>query len=109
MKTSIFLSMTHARDPVRSLAQPARLVEQLERVSASVGLEVRRERLEIGDARAPGGLCRVEGRQVCILANDLTAEAEARALGRALLHFDVEAVFVPPAVRDFLEELAERE
>ncbi|MBI5502257.1 MAG: hypothetical protein HY907_18585 [Deltaproteobacteria bacterium] len=101
--------MTHARDSVRSLAQPARLVEQLEHVAAAVGLEVRRERLEIGDARAPGGLCRLDGRQVCILAIDLTADEEARALARALLHFDLDAVYVAPAVREYLERVGEGE
>ncbi|MBI5485848.1 MAG: hypothetical protein HY905_00800 [Deltaproteobacteria bacterium] len=95
--------MTHARDSVRSLAQPARLVEQLERVAEAVGLEVRRERLEIGDARAPGGLCRLGDRPVCILADNLTADDEALALARALLHFDLDAVYVAPAVRQYLE------
>jgi hypothetical protein len=93
--------MTHAR---RSAAS---LVEQLERVAQAVGLEVRRERLEIGDAHAPGGRCRLEGREVCILADNLSAEEEARALGRALLHFDLDDVYASPAVRAFLERLGE--
>jgi hypothetical protein len=91
--------MTHARPAAGSL------VEQLERVAQALGLEVRRERLDIGDARAPGGLCRVEGRDVCILAENLSEEEEARALGRALLHFDLDDVFATPAVRAFLERL----
>ena len=88
--------MTHARR-----ADP--LVEALERVARAVGFEVRRERLEIGDARAPGGLCRVEDREVCILSDALSAEEEARTLGRALTHFDLEDVYVPPRVREYIE------
>jgi len=91
--------MTHARDP-----DP--LVEALERVAQAVGLEVRRERLDIGDNRAPGGLCRVEGRTVCILADTLSVDEEAEALGRALLHFDLEDVYVAPKVRQYLEGLS---
>ena len=90
--------MTHARreDP---------LVETLERVAQAVGLEVRREHLDIGDARAPGGLCRVEQREVCILSDALSSEEEARTLGRALTHFDLENVYIPPRVRAYIERL----
>ena len=91
--------MTHVR---RAEGPP--LVEALEQVARAVGLEVRRERLEIGDARAPGGLCRVEEREVCILSDALSAEEEARTLGRALAHFDLEDVYVPPRVREYIEQ-----
>jgi hypothetical protein len=94
--------MTHAADP-------ADLVRALERVAATVGLEVRREKLDIGDSRLPGGLCRVDDRRLCILSDALAAEDEACALGRALLHFDLDAVYVPPVAREFLERLREAE
>jgi hypothetical protein len=93
--------MTHARGP-----EP--LVEALERVARAVGLEIRRERLDIGDNRAPGGLCRVDGREVCILADTLSVDEEAEALGRALLHYDLDDVYVAPKVREYLEGLAAR-
>ena len=92
--------MTHLR-------RPDPLLEALQRVAAALALEVRRERLEIGDAKAPGGLCRLaDGRQVCILSDRLSDDEELRALGLALLHFDLESVYLPPAAREYLERLA---
>lgn len=90
--------MTHPRDP-------GTLLPALERLARSVGVEVRRERLDIGDARAPGGLCRLEGRTLCILSDALGREEECEVLGRALRTFDLEGVFVPPALREYLESL----
>lgn len=93
--------MTHPRRP----SDPLR--EAFERAAAAVGLEVRRERLEIGDANAPGGLCRLaDGRPVCILSDRLSDDEELRALGRALLHFDLESVYLPPAARAYVERLS---
>lgn len=93
--------MTHLRRP----RDPLR--ETLERVASTLGLEVRRERLEIGDAHAPGGVCRMAGgQQVCILSDQLSDDEERRALGLALLHFDLESVYLPPAAREYLERLA---
>ncbi|NMC71437.1 MAG: hypothetical protein GYA57_15410 [Myxococcales bacterium] len=92
--------MTHLRRP-----DPLR--EALERAAAAVGLEVRRERLEIGDANAPGGLCRLaDGRPVCILSDRLSDDEELRTLGLALLHFDLESVYLPPAARAYVERLS---
>lgn len=92
--------MTHPRRP-----DPLR--EALERAAAALGLEVRRERLEIGDANAPGGLCRLaDGRPVCILSDRLSGDEELRALGLALLHFDLESVYLPPAARTYIERLS---
>jgi hypothetical protein len=107
--------MTHPRRPTPH--PPARnggeggsrsdsLTRALERVAEAVGLEIRREPLDIGDARLPGGLCRLDGRPpVCILADHLGEEEEARAIGRALLAFDPDSVWMPPAARDFLDAL----
>ena len=77
----------------------------LERVAAKAGLEIRREALEIGDARLPGGLCEFEGRRVCIVSSALEPGEEARVIGLALRRFDLEGEFLPPAVRQFLESL----
>lgn len=91
-----------------SVDPDAALVEALERIAARLDIEIRREALDIGDARLPGGLCTVDGRSFCILSASLGPAGEARVLGAALLRFDLSEIYVPPAAREFLDRI-ERE
>ncbi len=89
----------------RGAGADADLVAALEQAAETLGIEIRRETLDIGDARLPGGLCTVGDRTTCILSSKLEPHEEASAIGRALLRFDLDAVFLPPAVREFLGDL----
>lgn len=85
----------------------ARLWTLLTELAALAGVEVRLERLDGEDDYAVGGgLCRLGGRLVAFVERRLSPAARNRQLGRALAALDLDAMFVRPAVRQYLEDLA---
>ena len=83
------------------------MVEELCRVAERLALPLRREPLE----GAAGGLCRFRGQTMILLDAGLPADAQAYVLSAALAEaarsdperFDLDAVFIRPEVRRFLE------
>jgi hypothetical protein len=87
------------------------LMGQLEAVAARLGVPVRLEALgQEGDA-APtrGGLCRVKGEEFIYVDSRLSLPDKCRVLAEALSHFDLGNVFMPPAVRRFVERASAAE
>jgi hypothetical protein len=82
---------------------PARGLAELEALAARLGVTVRIE--EIGDELVSGGtgLCRVRGRPVVFIDVAQSVAARTRALARALSSFDLDGVFVRPALRRLIE------
>jgi len=75
-------------------------------VADRLGAEVRVENLG-GDEDLPAasGLCRLHGKPVIFVERRQDQAQRCRRLGRALKRLDLEAVYLRPAVRDFLEGL----
>jgi hypothetical protein len=83
---------------------PARVLAELEALAGRLGIAVRAEPLagEILDGRA-GGLCRLRGRPLVVVDSRLGTEDRIDVLAAALATFDLDGVFVPPAVRERIE------
>ena len=81
--------------------QPAQLVTALEEVAARLGIEVRHEVMDRNHplGGAGGGFCRLRGKPMILLDARLTARDRVAVIAKALARFDLDAIFVAPAVR----------
>ncbi|MBN2282544.1 MAG: hypothetical protein JXO48_01500 [Deltaproteobacteria bacterium] len=77
----------------------------LEALAEQLDIQVRYDRLT-GDEPLPGGgLCRVKGAYVIIIDRKATTGEKIMILAEALRHFDLETVYVRPALRELLEAM----
>ncbi len=82
------------------------LLGHLERVGQALGVEIRYEPLGSEDDSVPtsSGLCVVRSQPKILIDSRLGPRGKAMALATALAEFDLSSVFVPPIVRQLLEE-----
>lgn len=79
------------------------LFAHLEELAEKLGIEIRCEDLE-GETPFPaGGLCRIHNKQFIIVPTRTGIRAKNRILARALSRFDLDGIYLKPALRDFLE------
>jgi len=84
--------------------KPEQLTEALEAAAQQLGVKVRYESLTSAGPTGGGGLCKVKG-QWCIIIDKKTAPSErVSILGEALATMDTEHLFLPPKVRDLLQQ-----
>lgn len=79
------------------------LLEGMEEVATRLHVTVRYERLVRGPIHARHGSCRHKGRDLIIIDSRLGPHERLGALSKELSRFDMEDVFVPPAIRDRIE------
>ncbi len=79
------------------------LLEHLEALAESLGVRVRYDILPEEVGFASGGLCRLKGRHVVIINKKASGAEKIRTLSRALRRFDLDAIYLKPAVRELLE------
>jgi len=79
---------------------PTQLVAALEGVAARLGIPIRYEAMERTQPRRPsGGLCLLRGRPIILVDGSLGPQDRVVILAKALAQFDLEALYLPPAVR----------
>jgi hypothetical protein len=84
--------------------KPEQVTEALEAAANQLGVKVRYETLAAAGPTGGGGLCKVKG-QWCIIIDKKTAASErASILSEALATMDTENVFLPPKVREMLQQ-----
>jgi len=83
------------------------IIEQLEQLAESFGIEIRYEPIRLDDdlTNVKGGLCRVNGEYVLIINSDATAKDKIRTLAKALRHFDLDKIYIRPAIRELLDKI----
>jgi hypothetical protein len=81
--------------------KPEQITEALEQAAAQVGVRVRYEAMT-GDSAGAGGLCKIRGAWTVIMDRKSPPSDRAAMLVEALSQFDVDAVFLPPEVRQAL-------
>jgi hypothetical protein len=90
--------------------EPRRLWMMLNELAGRLEVEVRLERLQDGEGyETHGGLVRLGGRLVAIVDQRRGDGARCEQLGRALLEMDLEGWHMRPALREYLEYLADSE
>jgi hypothetical protein len=83
------------------------LLDHLEALAHNLGVRVRYERLESESAFPAGGFCRVKEKQYIIINAAASPAEKARTLARALNRFDLGGIYIKPAIRDYMEGLAQ--
>jgi len=94
--------MTKARTTKDFLALSA----ELEEAASKIGVSVRYERLAQGPVRVMHGSCRVRDDDLIIIDSRLGPSEKLDALLEELGRFNLEEVFLSPAVRSLMEKRA---
>jgi len=75
----------------------------LEELAEKLDILVRDENINIEESSSPGGLCRVEGKQVVILNSKATVKEKIQVMITALHQFDLTQMYIKPVIRELLE------
>jgi hypothetical protein len=75
----------------------AAYVREFEKLADRLGIEIRRI------AEGPSGLCKVRERRVLFLERGIGSAAECAVFAREFRGFDLEGVYLVPAIRELLE------
>jgi hypothetical protein len=78
---------------------------RLEELAWKLGVPIRYESIRPDEEEAviSGGLCRLHGDPVIIINSRAATKDRIQALVKALRHFDLNDVYVRPALRELLE------
>jgi hypothetical protein len=80
------------------------LLKQLEELAGRVNVVVRYESLKGEDPATFGGLCRVREQPVLFIHAKATARRKIAMITEALKRYDVDGIFLRPALRDHLKK-----
>jgi hypothetical protein len=83
------------------------VLEYLEDLAETLGVEIVYEKLGQDDFHARGGLCKIKGTYKIFVDRSESIEAQIEILAKALSSFDTEDIYILPHIRDILER-AER-
>ena len=83
------------------------IIGQLEQLANSFGIEIRYEPIRLDDdlTNVKGGLCRLNAEYVIIINSDVTAKDKIKTLAEAVKHFDLDSVYILPAIRELLDKV----
>ena len=87
-----------------TVMQPEELLSQLEGLADQLRIPVRYADLATEELASRGGLCILRGERRVIIERTLTCREKARLLAEGLSQFDLEGVFLLPAVRQAIED-----
>lgn len=79
------------------------LVEELKQLAEQLGVTVRQE---IGTFN--GGYCVLHEKRLIVVNKKLMPHIKAAVLAQSLCQFPLEEVYIKPALRDYIEEQADR-
>ena len=78
-------------------------LSQLEGLAYMLDIAVRYEKMAEEDVSNAGGLCRLKGECVIIVNSRASVKDKIQTLAKALKNFDLNDVYVRPAIRELLE------
>ena len=81
----------------------AGLLVALEHLAETLGIPVRYAELATDELPGRGGLCVLHGKRRIIIERSLGDRDKSRLLAQGLAQFDLEGVFLLPAVRDLID------
>ncbi len=80
------------------------LLQHLEGIAAQLQIEVRYESLADEELSIHSGGCKVLGRQLILIDVANPLGERARILARELSRFDLDEIYMPPRIREFISE-----
>lgn len=83
------------------------IIDQLEELVERFGIKIRYEPMHQDEesVKLVGGMCRLKEEYMLIINSKATFAEKIRALAEALRHFDLDGVYIRPALREFLEKI----
>ncbi len=78
------------------------LLGELEALAHNLDVDIRYETFE-EDPFSPGGMCRIRGKPVIMLNKAASDGEKCQILARALRRFDLNDLYLKPALRELLE------
>ena len=81
--------------------KPEQITEALEQAAVHAGVRVRYEAMT-GDSAGAGGLCKIRGEWTVIMDRKAPPSDRAAMLVEALSQFDMDAIYLPPEIRQVL-------
>jgi hypothetical protein len=78
-------------------------LSQLEGLADKLGIPIRYEKIE-DELTGTGGLCRIEGNYILIIHSKADVKEKIQIMIEALGRFDLNDIYVRPALRELLEE-----
>jgi hypothetical protein len=82
---------------------PSRVLAELESIAARVGIAVRAEPFGSKLLQGRGGLCWVHGLPLVVMDASLATVERIPLLAGALARFELDGLYIAPAVRDIIE------
>ena len=82
-------------------------IDQLEELAERFGVQIRYDAINLDEEsiHVTGGLCELRGVSLIIINSKLTTKERIRTLAKALRHFDLDQVYIRPALRELLNEV----
>jgi hypothetical protein len=85
------------------------ILDQLEELAKNLGVKIRYEQLEKEGSFFPGGLCKVKGENILIINSKAGIEDKIETITKAVICFDLNKVYMRPALREFLSKYSSEE
>jgi hypothetical protein len=79
------------------------VLSQLEGLADQLGIQIRYEKIVEEELTSAGGLCRLKGECFIIINSRATTKDKIQALVKALKNFDLNDVYMRPALRELIE------
>jgi hypothetical protein len=81
------------------------IIEQLEELAKGFGIQFRYEPISLEEEtiNVVGGLCKLKGEQLLIINSKATEKDKIKVFVRALRRFDLDRIYVKPAIRALLD------
>jgi hypothetical protein len=83
------------------------IIEQLEELARGFGIEIRYEPITLDEEimNVVGGLCKLRGEKLLIINSKAPARDKINAFTQALSHFDLDQIYIRPAIRALIEKV----
>jgi hypothetical protein len=83
------------------------IIDQLEELAGRFGIQIRYEPIKQDEdlVRIVGGLCLLRGEYVVIIDSKATMRDKIRTLAEAVKYFDLDQVYIRPALRELLDKV----
>ncbi len=86
------------------------ILDQLEELAERLGVQIRYEVIKQDEdsTSVVGGLCLLRGEYVIIINSKATTKDRMKTLATALKHFDLDRIYLRPALRELLDKIPEQ-
>jgi len=86
------------------------IIDHLEELAERFGIQIQYEAIKQDEdsINVVGGLCLLKGEYVLIINSRSTAKEKIKTLAMAIKHFDLDQIYIRPALRELLDKIPEQ-